>query len=317
MPFAQERMGFERPPRLFLRNDQNNANDPLGKTAYYDPNEMSITLYVTGRHPKDVMRSLSHELVHHTQNCRGDLTNLGNVGEGYAQNDEHLREMEREAYETGNLCFRDWEDGIKGTIYFEHLQKGARNSMSTKDWKNNELNGLLMERFGFKFRTLNESWTLDEEEETLEETEVTAEDTLEETEVTAEDTLEETEAAAEETLEETECPAEETLEEDSGEDEAWHQWKNEHADDDHIKEIERHLKALRDDRDYERHEAEYDHDKYEDEGMKETVEEADLNTGMSGVDGDDKDETYMGHVKEAKLKRAVRKAFKLYLEKKS
>ena len=43
------------------------------------------------------------------------------MGEGYAQTDEHLREMEREAYEVGNMCFRDWEDSIKSTIYFEHF----------------------------------------------------------------------------------------------------------------------------------------------------------------------------------------------------
>ena len=68
MPFAQKRMGFDKPPRLFLRSDVSNADNPLGKTAYYDPNEQKVVLYVTGRHPKDVMRSLSHELVHHTQN---------------------------------------------------------------------------------------------------------------------------------------------------------------------------------------------------------------------------------------------------------
>ena len=33
--------------------------------------------------------------------------------EGYAQDDEHLREMEREAYECGNMIFRDWEDNLK------------------------------------------------------------------------------------------------------------------------------------------------------------------------------------------------------------
>ena len=142
MPFAKERMGFKNPPKLFLRNDSKNAENPLGKTAYYDPNNKSITLYVTGRHPKDVMRSLSHELVHHTQNCNGKFNNVGEMGEGYAQNDEHLREMEREAYETGNMCFRDWEDSLKSTIYYEHLQKGDK-KMSTKDWKNKELTQLL------------------------------------------------------------------------------------------------------------------------------------------------------------------------------
>jgi len=155
MPFAMQRMGFNEPPRLFLKSDEKNAGDPLGKTAYYDPSEKSVTLYTTGRHPKDVMRSLSHELVHHTQNCRGDFDSAGEMDEGYAQNDEHLREMEREAYEVGNMCFRDWEDSIKKTIYFEHLQKGEK-KMSIKDWKNNELSTLLSEAWGFKFNTLEE-----------------------------------------------------------------------------------------------------------------------------------------------------------------
>ena len=167
MPFAQKRMGFDKPPRLFLRNDPKNAQNPLGKTAYYDPAQRSVTLYINGRHPKDVMRSLSHELVHHTQNCNGQFDGASEMGEGYAQNDEHLREMEREAYEQGNLCFRDWEDSIKGTIYNESLQKGAKNKMSLKNWKDNELSTLLTEKWGFSFNLLTESQ--EEAEEDLDE----------------------------------------------------------------------------------------------------------------------------------------------------
>tara|TARA_R110000824_G_scaffold352993_1_gene540149 strand:+ start:5236 stop:6270 length:1035 start_codon:yes stop_codon:yes gene_type:complete len=158
LPFAKKRMGFKLPPKLFLRGDSANADNPLGKTAFYDPEASSITLYVTDRHPKDVMRSLSHELVHHTQNCNGEFDDAPKMGEGYAQNDEHLREMEREAYEMGNMCFRDWEDSIKGTIYFESLQKdkGVKEQMSIKDWKNKEITTLLSEAWGFKFNTLQE-----------------------------------------------------------------------------------------------------------------------------------------------------------------
>jgi hypothetical protein len=32
---------------------------------------------------------------------------------GYAQKDPHLRAMERQAYEKGNMLFRDWEDNYK------------------------------------------------------------------------------------------------------------------------------------------------------------------------------------------------------------
>ena len=169
MPFAQKRMGFNKPAKVLFRDDPENAANPLGKTAFYDPGSMSITLYTTNRHPKDIMRSLSHELVHHTQNCNGQFDHAGEMGEGYAQNDKHLREMERQAYEQGNLCFRDWEDSIKGTIYIQNMnvniQKEGKNKMSTKDWKNNELSTLLTEKWGFSFNLLTES----QDEEVVEE----------------------------------------------------------------------------------------------------------------------------------------------------
>jgi len=112
-PFCKKALGFEQDATIVFESDFKNAKDPLGKTAYYDPSVNSISVYVDGRHPKDIMRSVAHELVHHHQNIRGDLQGAS-MGEGYAQNDEHLREMEREAYEKGNLLFRDWEDHKKG-----------------------------------------------------------------------------------------------------------------------------------------------------------------------------------------------------------
>jgi hypothetical protein len=96
------------------------------------------------------MRSLAHELQHHTQKCNGDFENVQNMGEeGYAQADPHMRTMEIQAYQA-SIVFRDWEDSTKGTIYYEHLQKGDNVSMSTKNWKNGELKSLLSEAWGFK-----------------------------------------------------------------------------------------------------------------------------------------------------------------------
>jgi hypothetical protein len=110
---CKEKLGFRPDAKIvILRNEDNSAN-PLGKTAYYDPASHKIGLYTQGRHVKDIMRSLSHELVHHAQNCRGDFAGGLATVDGYAQEDGHLREMEREAYETGNLLFRDWEDNYK------------------------------------------------------------------------------------------------------------------------------------------------------------------------------------------------------------
>jgi len=157
IPFAQKHIGFKNPPRLFLRNDLENAKNPFGKTAFYDPNERAVTLYITGRHPKDILRSLGHELVHHKQNCDGQFSDSDDMGEGYAQRDPHLRQMEMDANRDGSMCLRDFEDMLKkeNTIYYEHLQKGD-NKMSTKDWKNKEITQLLSEAWGFKFNSLEE-----------------------------------------------------------------------------------------------------------------------------------------------------------------
>lgn len=124
LPHAQSVMGFSEPVSISLVSDKENSLNPLGKTAYYDPAEMGISLFVDDRHPKDILRSLSHELVHHTQNCNGMFDEIGEVSDGYAQQDAHMREMEREAYEVGNMCFRDWEDEYKKKQQWQ-LNEGA------------------------------------------------------------------------------------------------------------------------------------------------------------------------------------------------
>jgi len=112
-PYAKNALGFEHPVRVIMRKDAENAENPLGKTAYYDPEQKLIVLYIVNRHPKDVLRSFSHELVHHAQNCRGDLDDLTTAGH-YAE-DGKGREIEKEAYLKGNLNVRDWEDQKKFT----------------------------------------------------------------------------------------------------------------------------------------------------------------------------------------------------------
>ena len=121
-PYTQKVLEYDKPFSLNLVSDQDNASKTLGKTAHYDPNSYEVTIYTDGRHIKDILRSISHELVHHTQNCRGEFDREFDTGEGYAQKDGHLRSMEREAYEKGNMLFRDWEDGYK-RVYGENVMK--------------------------------------------------------------------------------------------------------------------------------------------------------------------------------------------------
>jgi len=98
------------PKVKIISDDEENASDFLGKTAYYNPNDRSITLYTKDRHPKDICRSFSHEMVHHEQNLDGRLNNINTTN---TNEDGALPEIEREAYEKGNMMFRNWEDSIK------------------------------------------------------------------------------------------------------------------------------------------------------------------------------------------------------------
>jgi len=101
-------------PKIKVINDDvENAEKLLGYTAYYNPGEQSITLYTLGRHPKDVLRSYAHEMVHHMQNLEG---RLGNITTTNTNEDGNLPDIEKEAYETGNMMFRNWEDKVKNNV---------------------------------------------------------------------------------------------------------------------------------------------------------------------------------------------------------
>ena len=97
-------------PEIKIKRDIAESQDFFGRTAYYDPNVNEVVLYVEGRHPKDVMRSFVHEMIHHMQNIEGRLTDIStsNTNESSA-----LQKLEAEAYMKGNITFRNWEDKIK------------------------------------------------------------------------------------------------------------------------------------------------------------------------------------------------------------
>jgi hypothetical protein len=93
-----------------IDSDVDNSQDFFGKTAYYDPNEQLIVLYTQGRHPKDIVRSYAHEMIHHIQNLED---RLGNITTTDTTEDSHLDNIEREAYEEGNIAFRNWTDSLQ------------------------------------------------------------------------------------------------------------------------------------------------------------------------------------------------------------
>jgi len=97
-------------PKVKFEKSEEEANNPLGKTAYYNPEEQSITLFILNRHPKDILRSYSHELAHHMQNLEGRLKPMTTTN---VHEDDELAEIEKEAHELGSLNLRKWEDSLK------------------------------------------------------------------------------------------------------------------------------------------------------------------------------------------------------------
>ena len=107
-------------PRIEFVEDEENAKVTLGRTAYYDPNNKVITLYVTRRHPKDVLRSFAHEMIHHMQNLEGRLENMS--GTTNVNEDGYLANIEREAYDNGNMIFRSWENDREGNNSIHNMR---------------------------------------------------------------------------------------------------------------------------------------------------------------------------------------------------
>ena len=118
--FMDNKMALEPLPKIqMVHDDVENGEDIFGKTAYFVPFTNEIVLFTYGRHPKDILRSYAHELVHVHQNNQGRLANYGTTD---INQDDHLTQIEREAYETGNILFRSWTDSITGSKLEESIK---------------------------------------------------------------------------------------------------------------------------------------------------------------------------------------------------
>jgi len=114
-------MNIEPLPNLeFVDGDGENAREFLGKTAYYDPNTQTIVLYTEGRHPKDIVRSYAHEMIHHVQNLEG---RLGDIQTTNTQEDDNLNDIEAEANLMGTMTFRNWTDSLNEAIVGDKIEE--------------------------------------------------------------------------------------------------------------------------------------------------------------------------------------------------
>ena len=245
--YFDQKIGFNKPPTMIFDSDPGNQSNVLGKTAYYDPSALEIHVYSDGRHPKDMLRSIAHELIHHRQNLEGRLDVGGYSGPGYYLENEELKKLEHEAMLEGNAFMREYEDTLK---------RKENKEMSLNEWKNNELNKLLMKKFGI----LKEEKKPDADGDGVpdwadkKEGDDNADETNEGMDYKRDDDSEE--ADKNDGLSGAKGTSYGHMKEDSGEDEKDHYEDNRMSDDDHIKAIEHHLAALRKDKDYdEDHEA--------------------------------------------------------------
>lgn len=111
LKFLQEEKGIdvEPLPEILLDKTDQSKLGILAKTGEYDSADKVIKIYIRDRNPKDVLRSFSHELVHHVQNLQGKIKN---VDTQKTSDSKALSVLEEEAYRDGNMYFRQWLESI-------------------------------------------------------------------------------------------------------------------------------------------------------------------------------------------------------------
>jgi hypothetical protein len=97
-------------PKVMLLTEEQDE-EVFIKTANYDPDERIVNLFIANRHPKDVLRSFAHEMIHHKQNIEGRLGAGSYEGDRIVE-DEKLMGLEKEAYLMGNISFRKWTETV-------------------------------------------------------------------------------------------------------------------------------------------------------------------------------------------------------------
>ena len=78
--------------------------------------------------------------------CPDQMPGMGEMGEGYAQSNKKMREMEKEAYLEGNMMFRDWTDTRKKDTLTESL---STRSIQVSE-RNHKIYFKLLERWNKK-----------------------------------------------------------------------------------------------------------------------------------------------------------------------
>lgn len=144
-----DKNGLKVKPFPKIKIDNSEQDGLFIKTGYYVPEKKLIVVFTKDRHPKDILRSFTHEMVHHAQNLRGD--DLAFYEGDDVKNNERLEEIESEAYLKGNIYFRKWteyfKNGEEKELLNESIKKSdidfqsfkIQNNLNPKFWENDKL----------------------------------------------------------------------------------------------------------------------------------------------------------------------------------
>lgn len=119
-------------------------------TGFYSPSDRLVTIFCNGRHPKDILRSFAHEMIHHSQNLNGIELNFTTNDD--VKDNKRLEKIEAQAYKDGNVLFRKWTEYEKKKLN-ESLFVGEgldadevdltsfeiKNKLNPKFWKDGRL----------------------------------------------------------------------------------------------------------------------------------------------------------------------------------
>jgi hypothetical protein len=105
--YAKKILGYKSGVGIeLIKNAVNSSKGVKSKTGEYDPNGKVIKIYISDRHPKDILRSLCHELVHHAQNDEGELDSVKGVEPEEFRENPKLKELEEKAYKLGGTILK-------------------------------------------------------------------------------------------------------------------------------------------------------------------------------------------------------------------
>ena len=103
-----EENGLKVKPFPSIKLDWSDQDGIFIRTGYYSPDEKKVVLFCKDRHPKDILRSFAHEMVHHSQNLSGKDLNFTTNDD--VKDNKNLEKLESEAYLKGNVFFRKWTE---------------------------------------------------------------------------------------------------------------------------------------------------------------------------------------------------------------